>query len=769
MAPHARHIICCVLGLSAPVSSTRTAVERRTLLSAWSAEADGIASDSTGPTPIQRVTKLLEEMKAELSKEAQEDSDTYAKLSCWCDGNEKAKAKAIDDADATMNELMSQVESLSARNADSGAKIDQLKKDIGKKGEALKALVAIREKEHAEFDKGEVELAQSVQILKAAIAVLSKRQAGLLQVSPAVEASISSGLRWVALRRAELDDARRGAPGSGKASRTEAALLATAAGSGAASTDQVVALEALRAPGSGSAPLPVEYALRVLSSAASGAPSSLLQQARPGAVAFDGGQVSVMTCFARREEFQLDMSEAQKAELKAREEFEALKAASEDELAAHKATLDDLEAELSTNVKGLSDAKEDLGLTRQQRSEDVEFLRNLKLQCQDLDHEYEQRSRARGEEIQAVADAIAILAEDGSRELLLRKFGTGGASLLQRRRAGGAAARARRGRAAAVLLRAARQARRSPAAYQVWRSSEEKPHDQLAAVAVQVQLDAFAQVKKAIDDMVASLKTEQSQEVKKKAYCTAELGENEKQTYKTGRLAEDLKDKVAELADTIQKLEDGIAAAQAEIARLAVEVKKASEARQKENLEFQSEVTDQRAVQTILRKVIDRLTQVFKKREGVAALQDAQTPPAQFQPYKQHQGGSKVVALISTIVEDSAAVEKEAMASEQAAQKAYESFVNDSTASTKSLQEAIASKTKTRAAAAEEKADVASRLASARGVLEDLAQQLADLRAECDFLLQNFDVRQDARLKEIEALGQAKGYLSGMVDDDPLE
>jgi len=324
----------------------------------------------------------------------------------------------------------------------------------------------------------------------------------------------------------------------------------------------------------------------------------------------------------------------------------------------------------------------------------------------------------------------------------------------------------RRSHAAAVLLRAARQ---SPGAYQVWRSSEEKPHDQLAAVAVQVQLDAFAQVKKAIDDMVASLKTEQSQEVKKKAYCTAELGENEKQTYKTGRLVEDLKDKVAELADTIQKLEDGIAAAKAEIARLAVEVKKASEARQKENLEFQSEVMDQRAVQTILKKVIDRLTQVFKKREGVVALQDAQTPPVQFEPYKQHQGGSKVVALISTIVEDSAAVEKEAMAAEQAAQKAYESFVNDSTACTKSLQEAIASKTKAKAAAAEEKADVASRLASAQGVLEDLAEQLADLHAECDFLLMNFDIRQDARLKEIEALRQAKGYLSGMVDDDPLE
>lgn len=765
MAPFLQRVLLCSSALLAPAISVTVESARRTLLTAWSAEVDRASSASAdGPTPIQRVVKLLNEMKAELDKEAQADRDTFAKLECWCDTNEKAKTKAIEEADATMNELMSQVQSLAARNAESGVKIEALKKDIAQKEEGLKQLVAIREKERAEFDKNESELTQSVAVLKNAISVLSKRQAGLLQVTPAVQASMDSALRWVALKHAELQDVRQGEGGSESPKR--AALLTMAAGSGEASAEQASALQALREPGTGSSELPVEFALKVLSMAVTSAPSMLQQvPAAPPSMRQSysprSGQIfGILNQML--EDFSLDLSESQKAELKAREEFTALKAASEEQLEADKESLDELEEEHSTNIKALSDAKEDLELTRQQRAEDVKFLTDLKVTCKDLDYQFEQRMKARTEEIRAVADAIAIITEDDSRELLARKVGAGAASLLQVG-AEGAAMRARRSRAASALLRAARQ---MPGAYQVWRSSEDRPHDQLAAVAVQVQLDAFAQVKKAIDDMVKSLKEQQVEEVKHKAYCVDELGKNEKQTYKTERLVEDLKDKVAQLEEVIQKLVDGIEAAQEEIARLAVEVKKASEAREKENKAFQEEVMDQRAVQSILKKAIDRLSQVYKKE---ALLQDAQTPPAQFQPYKQHQGGSKVIALIETVISDSVTVEKEAMAAEQEAQKAYESFVNDSTESTRSLQEAIVSKTKAKAEAEEKKAEVESQLASAQTLLEELAQQLADLHLDCDFLLKNFDIRQSARTQEIEALQQAKAYLAGMVDDDPLD
>jgi hypothetical protein len=45
--------------------------------------------------------------------------------------------------------------------------------------------------------------------------------------------------------------------------------------------------------------------------------------------------------------------------------------------------------------------------------------------------------------------------------------------------------------------------------------------------------------------------------------------------------------------------------------------------------------------------------------------------------------------------------------------------------------------------------------------LENLAAYNADLHAQCDFVLKNFDARQTARSEEMEALSQAKAILSG--------
>merc|ERR1719281_319348 len=74
--------------------------------------------------------------------------------------------------------------------------------------------------------------------------------------------------------------------------------------------------------------------------------------------------------------------------------------------------------EHASNKKALFDAKEDLQLTRDTRSADVEFLRNLKVTCGDLDKQWEDRSKMRNEEIKAVSEAIAIITEDDNADLL---------------------------------------------------------------------------------------------------------------------------------------------------------------------------------------------------------------------------------------------------------------------------------------------------------------------------------------------------------------
>eukprot|EP00415_Alexandrium_ostenfeldii_P003050 UN3050 len=52
-------------------------------------------------------------------------------------------------------------------------------------------------------------------------------------------------------------------------------------------------------------------------------------------------------------------------------------------------------------------------------------------------------------------------------------------------------------------------------------------------------------------------------------------------------------------------------------------------------------------------------------------------------------------------------------------------------------------------------------LTSTISELESLADYKADLHGQCDFVMKNFDVRQKARLQEMEAIQAAKGILSG--------
>merc|ERR1719236_145044 len=117
--------------------------------------------------------------------------------------------------------------------------------------------------------------------------------------------------------------------------------------------------------------------------------------------------------------------------------------------------------------------------------------------------------------------------------------------------------------------------------------------------------------------------------------------------------------------------------------------------------------------------------------------------------------------MIEQIIEESVGVETEAMSAEAEAQKDYETFVKDSNDLIEKLTNDITEKTKAIATADEEHIQAESDHAAAVTELESLASYKADLHDQCDFVLKNFDIRQKARLLEIEAIQKAKAILSG--------
>merc|ERR1719223_1181854 len=104
----------------------------------------------------------------------------------------------------------------------------------------------------------------------------------------------------------------------------------------------------------------------------------------------------------------------------------------------------------------------------------------------------------------------------------------------------------------------------------------------------------------------------------------------------------------------------------------------------------------------------------------------AQEPPVKFNSYKNNAGASPVLGMIQQIIEDSKALEAEAVAGETEAQASYEKFVKDSNDVIGALSDSVAAKTKAQATATEDLTQGSSDLDSTNSELESLALTAQD-------------------------------------------
>merc|ERR1719469_735787 len=67
--------------------------------------------------PVSKVITLLKDMLKQLEKEGEQDEEIYDQLACWCETNDKEKTKAIADAEASIEDLTTKIEELTAGSA----------------------------------------------------------------------------------------------------------------------------------------------------------------------------------------------------------------------------------------------------------------------------------------------------------------------------------------------------------------------------------------------------------------------------------------------------------------------------------------------------------------------------------------------------------------------------------------------------------------------------------------------------------------------------
>jgi len=298
----------------------------------------------------------------------------------------------------------------------------------------------------------------------------------------------------------------------------------------------------------------------------------------------------------------------------------------------------------------------------------------------------------------------------------------------------------------------------------------------------------FDEVMKMIDEMVTLLGKQQVEDDKQKTYCEDELDKSADEESATKTKMTQVVATIGEQSDAISTLMEEINALTAGIAALDKSVAEATEQRKEEHAEYVETMQMNEVAIGLVEKAKNRLqkfynptlykappktemsmeekimqagsfVQIRRSRSDVAPP----PPPETFEGgvQKKTEKSAGVMSLMDTIVNDLKSDMKDMEYEEKTASKDYAELMADSQAQR-------AGDTKSLTGKQSSKAEIEGKLQTSKETQAATAQDLKliattiqDLHVSCDFILQNFDLRKEARTNEVESLKNAKAVLAG--------
>eukprot|EP00747_Dinoflagellata_sp_TGD_P152350 gnl/TRDRNA2_/TRDRNA2_177293_c8_seq3.p1 gnl/TRDRNA2_/TRDRNA2_177293_c8~~gnl/TRDRNA2_/TRDRNA2_177293_c8_seq3.p1 ORF type:complete len:364 (+),score=146.59 gnl/TRDRNA2_/TRDRNA2_177293_c8_seq3:92-1093(+) len=292
------------------------------------------------------------------------------------------------------------------------------------------------------------------------------------------------------------------------------------------------------------------------------------------------------------------------------------------------------------------------------------------------------------------------------------------------------------------------------------------------AMALHGKKVGFDKVLKLIDEMVATLKQEQKDDDAKKENCEKEFDESDDKKKELERIIADTETAIEKSKDTIERLAVEIEALDDSIRALDKQVAEATEQRKEENEEYTAFMAGNTAAKELLGLVKNRLNKFYNPKlykppaaaasfVQVKAHTQLMTHEPSFLEYGKAEESAGIIGMIDEMAAD---LEKEmtvAEAEEKDAQGDYEKLMADSKAKratdSKGMEDKVAAKADAEAALEGHEGTKASTIKE----LDATKTYIMSLHADCDFLLQYYDQRKEARASEIDAMGKAKAVLNG--------
>jgi septal ring factor EnvC (AmiA/AmiB activator) len=670
--------------------------------------------------PMRRVITMLQMMVKKVEAEGKKETELFEKFMCYCKSGKETLGKSIADAEEKIPQLESDIKEAVAEKAQLDKDLETHKADRETAKSDIAKASAMREKDAAAFLKESTEDKSNLEALKKALAAIEKGMAGaFLQTNSAA-----------VLRRLSLTQ---------DMSNADRDLLSSFLVGGGKQ----------------------RYA------PASGEIVGILKQ--------------------MGDTMEKDLAEVIAAEDAAKQDFEGLVAAKEKEIAAATKNIEEKTKRTGEVAVEIVNLKEDLDDTSESLAEDQKFLADLEKNCETKKKEWAEICKMRQEELVALADTIKILNDDDAQELFKKSIPSASASLLQ--------VEVTQKQIAKQALKALSLAKRG---------GQPNVNLDLIELALQGKKVSFDKVIAMINDMVVLLGKEQVEDDTKKTYCETEFDKADDKKKELELTISDLEKAIDEIDEGIATLTTEIKALEEGIVKLDREVAEATVQRKEEHADFEAQMASNTAVIQIIGVAKNRLNKFYNpklykpppKRElseeeritlnmggtlaptnppggiagtgisflGARGSNEAPPPPPPEAPGPYKKKGEESGGVLAMMDMMKAEVEKESQEAEFAekdAQGEYEQMVLDAAAKRAADLKSIAEKEAAKAGLEEDLIKTKDEKKAKTGELMATKEYISELHADCDWLLEKYDIRKEARAGEIEALKKAVAVLSG--------
>lgn len=700
-------------------------------------------AESIAASPVRKIIQLMQDMKAEIATEQEKEKELYDKFKCICSSSDDELSKLSEAASTKISETSAKVEEETSEKGQLEQELTGHRSDKSAAEADLKQATELRSKESADA--------------KESIADTKYNVAALGRAIPSIEGGAGPN-----------------------------ALLQDADGTGR-----------LKLLIESSKYLSAFDRREVLSFLGEG------ESADPGTSQVVGILKNM------KDSMDDNLKSAIETEKRAEEGYKQLKAAKDKEIEVSSEAIEakekrsgDLAVSITQNKDSLEDA--------QTEKEDADaYLASLREQCPTKEKAWKERQMMQNDEQSALSQAIAILADDDSQDvfrkvvpaaLLDDKGRTDAVSgFLQSQTGSAKLAQAQ------SIISGLSKGHWSSQSFRVLVSALQsnfrmvKKASIRRAGAKQVQAPDFGEVVKMIDNMAAVLDREQDDDTKKKDFCVTELDKVEGETKSKQEKLDTITSTIDEVSDEISSFDEDVKDLEDSIKDLDTSVAKATLQRKKEHAEYVDSLKMSAAAKELLGKAKARLEKFYSSKTAAAAASLTQeqndpsptSPPSPTDkleekviaslafiqrhsrasrvdpvavpdvPKAEKKNGGGVVALLDKITHDVEMEAQEAAHQEKTAQKEYVEIMTESQESRLSFTKSLTDKRNSRATLGSKLTDAKESQKMTTEELQNTNEFLQELHSDCDFLVDNYEIRQEARNTEVEALKNAKSVMLG--------